>query len=219
MSKAIVDVGGYIESSFVNLDEETIGSVKMSGGSLVYEVSGNMWGGTAVVGYRTSADKGLISIYPNNDDPGLYIARDGGRGFSVEIESGPVGIRDKSCIELYGNSYIESHGNAVYKGFKTPITRIESSGDHDISDSSEYHTILTAGSKIKLKTSNSPANGTEYDIYVWKYDIGLDMNGKGALKFVNGTATEYGVNNTIITLSKNTYYHIVYDGTCWLIHQ
>ena len=219
MSKAIVDAGGYIESSFVDLDEETIGSVKMSGGSLVYNVSGNMWGGTAVVGYRTSADKGLISIYPNNDDPGLYIARDGGRGFSVEIESGPVGIRDKSCIELYGNSYIESHGNAVYKGFKTPITRIESSGDHDISDSSEYHTILTAGSKIKLKTSNSPANGTEYDIYVWKYDIGLDMNGKGALKFVNGSpATEYGI-DTAITLSKDTYYHIVYDGTCWLIHQ
>ena len=217
MSKAIVDVGGYIESSFVDLDEETIGSVKMSGGSLVYEVAGNMWGGTAVVGYRTNADKGLISIYPNNEDPGLYIQRDGGRGFSVEIESGPVGIKDESCIKLYGNSYIESHGNAVYKGFKTPITRIESSGEYNIDI--DYHTILTAGSKIKLKTSNSPANGTEYDIYVWKYDIGLDMNGKGALKFVNGsTATEYGI-GTVITLSKDTYYHIVYDGTCWLIHQ
>ena len=220
MSKGIVEKGGYIESKIENLDDETTGSVKMSGGALEYNISGNMWGGTAVIGYRTSADRGLISLYPNNDDPGLYIQRDDGGGSmnpAVVIDSGYVGIRDESCIKLYGNSYIESHGNAVYKGFKTPITRIESSGEYNID--SDYHTIVTATSGITLKTAESPAKGTEYDIYVWYYDVKLNLNGQGAVKLVNGTATEYGVNNTIITLSKNTYYHIVYDGICWFIHQ
>ena len=191
----------------------------MSGGALEYNISGNMWGGTAVIGYRTSADRGLISLYPNNDDPGLYIQRDGGGSMSpaVVIDSGYVGIRDESCIKLYGNSYIESPGNAVYKGFKTPIERIKSSGEYNID--SNYHTIVATVSGITLKTPESPAKGTEYDIYVWYYDVTLNLNGKSALKLVNGTATEYGVNNTIITLSKNTYYHIVYDGICWFIHQ
>ena len=120
---------------------------------------------------------------------------------------------------MWDNTYILSRGNAVYKGFKTPITRIESSGNHDISDSSEYHTIVTMTSGITSKTSKSPAKGTEYDIYVWWYDVKLNLNGQGAVKLVNGTSTEYGINDTVITLSKNTYYHIVYDGICWFIHQ
>ena len=215
MSKGIVEKGGSIVSSFEG--EELEGSVTMNGGSLVYDVSGNGYGGTAIIGYRSARDCALISLYPGQDDPGLYVSRQFD-GPGLQIDDCSIEISNEGYINLWDNTYILSRGNAVYKGFKTPITRIESSGNHYISDSSEYHTIVTMASGIALTTSESPAKGTEYDIYVWFYDVNLNLNGQAAVKLVNGTPTEYGI-NTVITLSKNTYYHIVYDGICWFIHQ
>ena len=219
MSKGVIADGGYIKSSYNNQNDETNSSVKMSGGALVYEVSGNLWGGTAVVGYRSSSmDYGLISLYPTMDDPGLYISTGGYQHKAAAyIESGSVGIGENGCIDLVGNSYISARDNAVYKGFKTPIDRIESSGEYNI-DVSENHTIVTTASDITLNIYVDPAIGAEYDIYVWMHDVKLNLNGKGALKFANGSVTSHS-ESTNITLSKNTYYHMVFDGTYWLIHQ
>ena len=217
MSKGIINEEVSIVSSLIR--DEFNGNVTMDGGSLVYNVSGNGYGGTAVIGYRTTNDKALISLYPKGEDPGLYISTGGDLSASaVKIESGTVTINDNSCIDLENGSYIKSLGNAVYKGFKTPIQRIESSGDHYIRNGDD-HTIVTAAKGITLKMYESfPVIGTEYDIYVWKFDAKLNLNGQHAVKLVNGTPTEYG-SKDIIILSNNTYYHIVYDGICWFIHQ
>ena len=216
MSNTIIDTGGSIKSSFI--EGEFRGNVTMSGGTLIYNVTGNNQGGTAIIGYRSEKDKALISLYPTQEDPGLYISALYDSIEAIRVDKGFVSINNDSYITLNGNSYIESYGNGAYKGFKTPIVRIQIGREYNIDDI-QYHTIVTYANGITLKTSQNPKTGEEYDIYVWNYNVTLNLNGKGALKLVNGTATEYGVNNTIITLSKNTYYHIVYDGICWFIHQ
>ena len=136
---------------------------------------------------------------------------------SVEVENL---INDKAgeAISLRLSDYVKTSTlNGILKSFKTPIERIESFGEYNI-DGSDHHTIVTTTSDITLKTSDSPEKGTEYDIYVCNYDVTLNLNGKSALNLKNGVMTEYDV-DTIITLKKNTYYHIIFDGTCWFINQ
>ena len=136
---------------------------------------------------------------------------------SVEVENL---INDKAgeAISLRLSDYVKTSTlNGILKSFKTPIERIEIFGEYNI-DGSDHHTIVTTTSDITLKTSDSPEKGTEYDIYVCNYDVTLNLNGKSALNLANGVMTEYDV-DTIITLKKNTYYHIIFDGTCWFINQ
>lgn len=209
MSKGIVEDGGYIESSIY--DMEYTGSVKMTGGKLEYNISGTDYGGKLVIG---NGDRSLISLYPTGELPGLYIS---GGGYGAEIDNSSFGFSNGSRLILWSDTYIEAKDNAVYKGFKTPIERIDRDGKYMLNKYTG-HTVVVTTSGLQLETPDFPSKGTEFDIYVLDCDVSLYLyDNKSALELVNGVMTEYG-GNTTINLNRKTYYHIVFDGECWLIN-
>lgn len=209
MSKGIVEDGGYIESSIY--DMEYTGSVKMTGGKLEYNISGSDFGGRAVIG---NGNRSLISLYPTGELPGLYIS---GGGYGAEINNSSFGFSNGSRLILWSDTYIEAKDNAVYKGFKTPIERINRDGKYMLSKYTD-HTVVVTTSGLQLETPDFPSKGTEFDIYVLDCDVSLYLyDNKSALELVNGVMTEYG-GNTTINLNRKTYYHIVFDGECWFIN-
>lgn len=210
MSKGIIEDGGYIESSIY--DMEYTGSVKMTGGKLEYNISGNDYGGKAVIG-SSELYRSLISLYPEGELPGLYIS---GGSYGAEINNSSFGFNDSRLI-LWSDSCIEAKDNVVYKGFKTPIGRIDRDGKYMLSKYDD-HTVVVTTSGLQLETPDFPSKGTEFDIYVLDCDVSLYFyDNKSALELVNGVMTEYG-GNTTINLNRKTYYHIIFDGECWLIN-
>lgn len=210
MSKSIIEDGGYIESSIY--DMEYTGSVKMTGGKLEYNISGNDYGGKAVIG-SSELYRSLISLYPEGELPGLYISG----GYGAEINNSSFGFSNGSHLILWSDTYIEAKDNAVYKGFKTPIERIDRDGKYMLSKYYD-HTVVVTTSGLQLETPDFPSKGTEFDIYVLDCDVSLYFyDNKSALELVNGVMTEYG-GNTTINLNRKTYYHIIFDGECWLIN-
>ena len=210
MSKSIIEDGGYIESSIY--DMEYTGSVKMTGGKLEYNISGNDYGGKAVIG-SSELYRSLISLYPKGELPGLYISG----GYGAEINNSSFEFSNGSRLILWSDTYIEAKDNAVYKGFKTPIERINRDGKYMLSKYYD-HTVVVTTSGLQLETPDFPSKGTEFDIYVLDCDVSLYFyDNKSALELVNGVMTEYG-GNTTINLNRKTYYHIIFDGECWLIN-
>ena len=189
----------------------------MNGGSLVYDVSGNGYGGTAVIGYRSARDYALISLYPKQDDPGLYVSRQVD-GPGLQIDDCSIEISNEGHIDLWDNTYILSRGNAVYKGFKTPIITMKGTGEKYIS-SIDYHTIIVASSGITL-IEEDPVIGKEYDIYTC-YDTKLNLSGHDFIIFRNGNVIGSDLNtvNKPITINKNYHTHMVYSGEFWVIRQ
>lgn len=220
MSKGIVEDGGYIKSSYSSPDGYHTGSVMMSGGALVYDVAGEegMWGGRAVIGYKPGESVGVISVYPKYEDTGLYIGREHG-GPGLRIDNCDLDISNKGCIDLWDNTYIRSMGNAVYKGFKTPIITIsDATGEWHIG-SIDCHTIIVANTGVTLIPADIEI-GSEYDIYTF-YDTKLNLNGQDFVIFANGdvVSSDSATINAPITLKKNHYFHMVYNGEYWLIRQ
>ena len=220
MSKGIVEDGGYIKSSYSSPDGYHTGSVMMSGGALVYDVEGEegMWGGRAVIGYKSGESVGVISVYPKYEDTGLYIGREHG-GPGLRIDNCDLDISNKGCIDLWDNTYICSMGNAVYKGFKTPIITISDATGEWYIGSIDYHTIIVASSGVTL-IADDIVIGREYDIYTL-YDTKLNLNGQDFVIFANGNVvvSDSATINAPITLKKNHYFHMVYNGNFWVIRQ
>ena len=210
---------GSFESSIIA--EEYHGNVQITGGAMTYNVSGNGYGGTAVIGYRSSSDRALISAYATQEDPALYVEHSNGEE-AIRIGKGHLGLPANTGIQLYeASSYIESL-LGFYKGFKVPIHRVYSStniggGEYE----NTYHTIIAWGSAITLSLSSNPVNGREFDIIPVYYDITLNCNGKYCMYCDgSGSLTEYTATTARnITLSKNRHYKLWYDGTCWQLYK
>lgn len=205
---------GSFESSVE--EEEYHGNVKITGGAMVYNVSGNGYGGTAIIGYRSSSDRACISVYATQEDPALYVEHTGGSE-ALRVGKGHIGIAANAGIELYdSSSYIESIAG-LYLGFKTPKHRIYSSTTiHTDSYSNSEHTIITWGSNITLTFDATPVKGKEYDIVTYYYAVSIVCSTKYAILFDHGSKTEYSTGQTI-SLAANNHYKMFYDGTCWII--
>lgn len=216
-----IKASGSLESN--KYEEEFEGHLKMDGGSITYDITGNDYGGTAVLGYRDAHDAALLTLLPTQDDPGLKIeGPENTTTHSLAVfRRGEITFQNGSYLRLEDNSYIELTGSTAIKGFKTPVERVTdtSTSIGGSTFANNYHTLIVYDTaNVTLHVDSDPVTGCEFDIFCVYKDATLDLNGQAAFYINNGTLTEYNATAArSITLLQKHHYRLFYDGICWFI--